>query len=97
MRALGFKPYIAPAWSSGAISILLTLRGQWHYSSLHLGDDRRGAFFGMKNRMTENGPEYEDMEIPDALFDRMYIAYSNLYICRNSVYKAAENGNREKR
>lgn len=78
VRALGFKPYIAPAWSSGAISILLTLRGQWHYSSLHLGDDRRGAFFGMKNRMTENGPEYEDVEIPDALFDRMYIAYSNL-------------------
>ena len=23
--------------------------------------------------MTENGPEYEDVEIPDALFDRMYI------------------------
>lgn len=78
VRELGYKPYIAPAWSSAAISILLTLRGQWHYSSLYLGDDRRGAFFGMKNRMTEKGPEYEDVIIPDALFDRMYIAYNNL-------------------
>ncbi len=27
MRELGFKPYVAPALSSGALSILLTLRG----------------------------------------------------------------------
>ena len=30
MRELGFKPYVAPAFSSGALSILLTIRGEWH-------------------------------------------------------------------
>ena len=49
VRELGYKPYIAPALSSAAISILLTLRGAWHYGSLYLGDER-GAFLGMKNR-----------------------------------------------
>ena len=78
VRELGYKPFIAPAWSSAAIPILLTLRGQWHYSSLYLGDGNRGAFFGMKNRMTRQGPEYEDAMIPETLFDRMCTAYNNL-------------------
>ena len=30
VRDLGYKPYIAPALSSAALSIILTLRGQWH-------------------------------------------------------------------
>lgn len=78
IRALGFKPYIAPAFSSGAISLLLTLRGEWHYGSLYLGDDSRGAFFGLKNTMSEAGPVYEDVLLCDALFDRLYAAYENL-------------------
>ena len=28
MREIGFKPYVAPALSSGALSLLLTLRGE---------------------------------------------------------------------
>lgn len=78
VRALGYKPYIAPAFSSGAVSILLTLRGRWHYSSLYLGDGCEGAFFGMKNRMTEGGPVYEDAEICEPLFERLCRAYENL-------------------
>lgn len=78
VRALGYKPYIAPAFSSGAISILLTLRGQWHYSSLYLGDERDGAFFGMKNKMTASGPVYEDAALCGSLFDRLQYAYDNL-------------------
>ena len=78
VRELGYKPYIAPALSSAAISILLTLRGQWHYSSLYLGDSQRGAFLGIKNRMTEDGPVYEDIPLPEALFDRIRCAYHNL-------------------
>lgn len=78
IRELGYKPYIAPAFSSGALSVLLTLRGRWHYSSLYLGDGRDGAFFGMKNRMTESGPVYEDAEICEPLFRRLYRAYDNL-------------------
>ena len=36
MREIGFKPYVAPALSSGALSILLTLRGEWHCGSVFL-------------------------------------------------------------
>ena len=38
IRELGFKPYIAPAVTSGALSILENLRGNWHYSSAWFGD-----------------------------------------------------------
>ncbi len=67
MRELGFKPYVAPALSSAAISVLLTLRGEWHYGSVCLGD----IFMGVKNRYTPTGLETEDIPLPDALFDRL--------------------------
>lgn len=78
IRELGFKPYIAPALSSAAISILLTLRGEWHYSSLYLGSREEGAFLGIKNRMTEDGPEYEDIPLCEELYARIRRAYVNL-------------------
>ena len=67
MRALGFKPYVAPALSSAALSVLLTLRGEWHYGSVCLGD----IFMGVKNRYTPAGLETEDLPLPDALFARL--------------------------
>lgn len=79
VRELGYKPYIAPAISSAAISILLTLRGEWHYGSLYLGDEEAGAFLGIKNRMTIDGPVYEDLDLPEPLYVRIKTAYDNLY------------------
>lgn len=73
-REIGHKPYIAPALSSGAISLLLTLQGEWHYSSTYLG----GVFLGAKNRMTENGLELESLPLPEALFRRIETAYGEL-------------------
>lgn len=67
IRELGFKPYVAPAVSSGAMQLLLTLRGEWHCGSVCLG----GAWFGMKNRYTAYGLEIETLELPDALFARL--------------------------
>ena len=67
MRELGFKPYVAPALSSAAISVLLTLRGEWHYGSVCLGD----VFMGVKNRYTPTGLETEDIPLPDELFARL--------------------------
>ncbi|MCR5824962.1 MAG: lactate dehydrogenase [Oscillospiraceae bacterium] len=65
MRELGFKPYVAPALSSGALSLLLTLRGAWHYGSVFLD----GVYLGCKNRYTPAGLETELLpSIPDALF-----------------------------
>ncbi len=77
-RELGFKPFIAPALSSGAISILETMRGNWQYSSLYFGKGQHGAFLGMKNRMTAWGSQVEDLPLPDPLFQRIEAAYSRL-------------------
>ena len=67
IRELGFKPYVAPAVSSGAMQLLLTLRGQWHCGSVCLG----GIWFGVRNRFTPTGLEVEALELPDTLFARL--------------------------
>lgn len=67
IRDLGFKPYVAPAVSSGAMQLLLTLRGEWHCASVCLG----GVWFGVKNRYTAYGQETESLSLPDALFARL--------------------------
>lgn len=67
MRALGFKPFVAPAYSSGVLSILLALRGEWHCGSVCLGK----CFMGVKNRYTPYGLETEILPIPDVLFGRI--------------------------
>lgn len=77
-RADGFKPYIAPAMSSGAISIVETLKGGWNYSSVYLGGDENGAFLGCLNRRTEEGQEIEALPLDEKLFDRIERAYENL-------------------
>lgn len=74
VREMGFKPYIAPAFSSGAISVLELLRGNWHYSSLYFG----GAFLGVKNRRTGEGDEVEDQPLDPRLFRRIEHAYHHL-------------------
>ena len=74
MRAIGYKPFVAPAFSSGALSILLALRGQWHCGSVFLG----GIYMGAKNRFTEHGLETEILPLPDALFERIVTAADNL-------------------
>ena len=67
IRELGFKPYLAPAVSSGAMQLLLALRGAWHCGSIPLG----GIWFGCRNRFTAQGLEWETLELPDALFSRI--------------------------
>ncbi len=74
VRKIGFKPYIAPALSSGAISIIYTLEGKWHYSSNYLA----GVYMGAKNRNTAAGLEIEKIKMPDELFARIKHTYENL-------------------
>ena len=74
VRKTGFKPYVAPALSSGAISIIGTLEGTWHYSSNYLG----GVFMGAKNRNLPSGLEIEKINMPEALFNRIHNTYNNL-------------------
>jgi Malate/lactate dehydrogenases len=73
-REIGFKPFIAPALSSGAISLLLTMKGEWHYSSNYLGS----VYFGSRNRMTETGVEIESLPLSEALYRRIEAAYKAL-------------------
>lgn len=74
MRTWGFKPYIAPAVSSGAFSVLAAVSGDWHYSSVNMN----GVYLGCRNRVTETGTEIEDPDLPEALFERIRRAYDNL-------------------
>jgi len=75
MREIGFKPYVAPALSSGALSILLTLRGEWHYGSVFLD----GVYMGVKNRYTRCGIETEMLpHIPEQLFEHIRQASEHL-------------------
>ena len=67
MRRLGYKPYVAPALSSGALSLLALLRGQWHYSSVYDGQ----VFMGCRNRLTPAGIETEALTLPPALQKRL--------------------------
>lgn len=74
VRKTGFKPFIAPALSSGAISIIYTLSGKWHYSSNFIG----GVYMGAKNRNTTSGVEIEKINMPDKLFERIEETYKRL-------------------
>ena len=67
MREMGFKPYVAPALSSGALSLLSCLRGEWQYSSTYLD----GVFMGARNRLSPNGPALERLPLPSDLLARL--------------------------
>ena len=67
IRDLGYKPYVAPAVSSGAMQLLLTLEGDWHCGSVPLD----GVWFGCRNRFTAQGLELEAQELPGLLFNRL--------------------------
>lgn len=74
VRETGFKPYIAPALSSGSLSLLATIRGEWHYSTTYMG----GVFMGAKNRLIQSGVEIERLDIPQSLLSRLQETYRNL-------------------
>ena len=74
MRALGYKPYVAPALSSGALSLLACLRGEWHHSSVWL----EGIYFGIRNRLTDGGIEMERLPLPEPLLERIRGAMEDL-------------------
>lgn len=67
MRKLGYKPYVAPALSSGALTLLALLRGQWHYASVYMD----GIFMGCRQRLTPSGVEVEQLTLPDTLQKRL--------------------------
>ncbi|MCH3954341.1 MAG: lactate dehydrogenase [Eubacterium sp.] len=85
VRDLGFKPFLAPAFSSAALSILLTVRGRWHYGSVYIGNREKGAYFGVKNRLRKGAEwQIDDPEVPEALYSRLKNAYMGLALLREN-------------
>lgn len=74
VRSLGYKPYIAPALSSGAMSIIKTITGGWHYSANFIG----GAYMGSKNRHNNSGIELERIKMDDQLESRIQNTFEKL-------------------
>lgn len=74
VRELGFKPYLAPALSSAAASLLRLVRGQEHYGAVPLG----GAYFGCVSRMTRFGPELRREVLAPALRAELEKTYAAL-------------------
>ncbi len=74
VRELGFKPYIAPALSSAAVSILRLVRGQPHYGAVPMG----GAYFGCQSRMTAQGLSVLREPLHPALYERIQAVHKRL-------------------
>ena len=74
VRELGFKPYLAPALSSAAVSILRLVRGQEHFGAVPLG----GAYFGCRSRMTPFGVSLIREEIAPALLEELQTTHTAL-------------------
>lgn len=78
LKSIGQRSYITNSISSVAMQIIAMLKGEWHYSAVYLGTEKEGAFFGIKNRITNNGIELEDDYLDDTLFEHIQTAYNNL-------------------
>ncbi|HER25274.1 MAG TPA: lactate dehydrogenase [Candidatus Atribacteria bacterium] len=74
IRKTGFKPYIAPALSSGSFPLIATMSGKWHYSASFMG----GVFWGAKNRLIASGTEIERINIPPNLLEKIKKSYMDL-------------------
>lgn len=74
MRKVGYKPYIAPALSSAAYTVLKIISGSWNYSSNYLN----GVYFGAKNRRTGGRIEWEETPLHPKLFSRLESSYRSL-------------------
>lgn len=81
IRNTGFKPYIAPALSSGSLSIIATIKSQWNYSATFLG----GIFMGSRNRLIRGSIELETYEMNDALFSKLQTTYNDLNSQYNNI------------
>ncbi|MDO9555521.1 MAG: lactate dehydrogenase [Atribacterota bacterium] len=74
VRETGFKPYVAPALSSGSYPLIATMSGKWHYSATFMG----GVFMGAKNRLLKSGSEIERLDLPITLVEKIKKSYQEL-------------------
>ena len=80
VRALGFKPYIAPALSSAALSILSMLRGEYFHGAIPM----EGVYFGCVSRLTEMGSVVRAESIHPKLMARIFDTWNKLREAENT-------------
>jgi uncharacterized protein YihD (DUF1040 family) len=75
VRAVGYKPFIAPALSSAALSILAYFEGKPHYSTVYVN----GVYYGCKHYVDDLIYVHtEKTVIPDLLMERLESTYEEL-------------------
>ncbi len=74
IRSFGFKPYVAPSLSSGALSIISTIKGEWFYGSSYMG----GCYMGSKIRLIKGHIEVERLKLPAKLYEKIKESYERL-------------------
>lgn len=75
VREVGYKPFIAPALSSAALSILAYLEGKPHHSTVYV----EGTFFGCRNQaQTLDVCAVEKYQLPGPLMKRLEKTYEEL-------------------
>lgn len=74
VREFGYKPFIAPALSSGALSILATISGEWFYGATYMNS----VYMGSSCRLLKSGLEIEQFVLPDSLKSKIQDTYNNL-------------------
>ena len=74
VRALAYKPYIAPVLSSACVGVLQTLRGAWHLGSVPI----KGIYFGCKSRFGPLGLELFEEDLHPLLLERLKACYKAL-------------------
>ena len=83
VRATGFKPYIAPSLSSGALSLIDTIKGNYHYSANFIN----GVYMGSKNKLIHGCTENELLTLPNELICKLH----NTFDLLKSVYANSNN------
>lgn len=74
VRGFGYKPFIAPALSSGALSLIATAKGDWFYGSTYMG----GVYMGSKCRLLSTGLEVEQVALAIDLKLKLEETYNKL-------------------
>ncbi|WMM25931.1 lactate dehydrogenase [Tissierella sp. MB52-C2] len=74
VRGFGYKPFVAPSLSSGALSIIATINSDWFYGSTYM----REVYMGSKCRLLPSGIEVEQLDLPNELFSKIQETYNKL-------------------
>lgn len=74
VREFGYKPFVAPSISSGALSLIATIKGDWFYGSTYMKE----VYIGSKCRLLPTGIEVEQLDLPEPLVYRLEETYRKL-------------------